>query len=97
MKLAENFCAVAVNSFNHAGKGFDVPIGRHGQLARQTRAVTLIDAGNAGHQQSEAVFRAFFIIGDELFRGGPVKISHPHFQGRQNHAVAQNHAADSAF
>jgi len=97
VQLAENFRAVTVNPFDHSGKGFDVPVGRHGQLARQARAMVFIDARDAGDQESEAVFRPLFVVGDELFRGGSVKIGHPHFQGRQNHTVSHRHRAYSAF
>jgi hypothetical protein len=97
MQLAENFVPVNVQALDHSGKGFDVPVGRHGQLARQARAMVFIDACDAGNQQPRAVFSPGFIIVNQLLRGGAVKIGHPHFQGRQNHAVANRQRAYPAF
>ena len=97
MQLAENFGSVDVQALDHAGKRFDVPVGRHGQLARQARAMVFIDACNAGDQQPQAVFSPGFIVVNQLLRGCTVKTGHPHFQGRQNHTVAHRHRAYPAF
>ena len=97
MQLAENFGAVSMQARNHSGKRFDVAVACHGQLAWQTCAVMFIDARDACNQQAQSVFRPAFIIVDQLLRGRTVKIGHAHFQGRQNHSVAQGHLANPSF
>ena len=94
VKLDAKLCAGGVDPFDHFLHRLDLPVVCHGKLGKRGRCAHIVDAADAGDDESHAAFGARFIVADHLFRRGAVGLAEREFRGVHHHAVFHRHGAD---
>ena len=97
VELAEDLCAMSMETVYHGGKRHDMTIACHGGLPGHDNTLAVVDPGGARNEQAQAVLRSLLVVIDELFGWSAVIVGHSRHHRHKNRPVPDRDVANRAF